>query len=162
MDFDQTHRKKRLRSKEATLKAIHFCTYQERSKQQVRDRLCDYGLYMEEVEEVLLGLINDGFLNEERFARVYVGGKFRMKKWGRNKILQGLEQHKVSEHHIKIGFKEIDDEVYRRTLEDLMMKKTLAIKFFNDRNRRNKLLRYAIGRGYETPLVWEIINKKKL
>lgn len=162
MDFDPPRKKKILSPKEAKLKAADFCAYQERSQQQVRDKLYDYGLHMDQVEDVLSELIIDGFLNEERFAKAYAGGKFRIKQWGRHKILQGLKQHKISEYCIKAGLKEIDDEVYQETLKNLMIKKAGSIKAVNDYDRRNKIARFAIGRGYETTLIWEVIKSEDL
>ena len=162
MDFDQPRNKKRLEPKEAKLKAGDFCAYQERSQQQVRDKLYDYGLHFDEVEEILSDLIVEGYLNEERFAKAYAGGKFRMKKWGKHKILQGLKQHKISEFCIKEGLKEIDEEDYYQTLKNLLLKKAETIKATNDYDRRNKIARFAIGRGYETGLIWEIIQDEAL
>jgi regulatory protein len=162
MEFDQPRKKKTLTAKEAKLKAADFCAYQERSQQQVRDKLYDYGLHMDEVEEVLSDLIIDGFLNEERFARAFVGGKFRMKQWGRHKILQGLQQHKISEYCIKAGLEEIEEEVYQETLKNLMIKKARSITAANDYDRRNKMARFAVGRGYETALIWEVIKQEGL
>jgi len=160
MDFDPPRKKKTLSPKEAKLKAADFCAYQERSQQQVRDKLYDYGLHMDQVEEVLSELIIDGFLNEERFAKAYARGKFRIKQWGRHKILQGLKQHKISEYCIKAGLKEIDEEAYQETLKNLMIKKAGSIKATNDYDRRDKIARFAIGRGYETTLIWEIIKSE--
>lgn len=162
MDFDQPRKKKQYSPKEAKLKAAGFCAYQERSQQQVRNRLYHYGLHFGEVEEVLSDLIVEGFLNEERFAKAYVSGKFRMKQWGRHKILQGLKQHKISEYCIKMGLKEIDEYDYRDVLVSLLVKKATFIKASNDHDRRNKIARYAVSRGYETSLIWEVIQSEYL
>lgn len=160
--FDQPRKKKQYSPKEAKLKAADFCAYQERSQQQVRDRLYEYGLHIDDVEEVLSDLIVEGFLNEERFARAYVRGKFRMKQWGRHKILQGLKQHKISEYCIKIGLKEINEDDYRDVLASLLVKKAKSVKATNDYDRRNKIARYALGRGFETSLIWEVIQSEDL
>ncbi len=162
MEFDQPRKKKILTPKEAKLKAADFCAYQERSQQQARDKLYDYGLHQDEVEEVLADLIVEGFLNEERFAKAYVGGKFRIKKWGRHKILKGLKQHRISEYCIKKGLEEIAEENYRETLKGLIIKKVQIIKASNDYDRKSKIARYAVGRGYETEIVWEIIQSEGL
>ena len=162
MDFDQPRKKKRLEPKEAKLKAADYCAYQERSQQQVRNKLYDYGLHFDEVEEVLSDLIIDGYLNEERFAKAYAGGKFRIKQWGKHKILQGLKQHKISEYCLKVGLKEIDEEDYYQTLKTLLLKKVKIVKAKNDYDRKNKIARYAVGRGYETSLIWEIIQEEDL
>lgn len=162
MDFDQPRKKKRLEPKEAKLRTADFCAYQERSQKQVREKLYDYGLHFDEVEEVLADLIVEGYLNEERFAKAYAGGKFRIKKWGKHKILQGLKQHKISEYCIKKGLGEIDAEDYYQTLKALLLRKVDTIKASNDYDRRNKIARYAVGRGYETTLIWEIIQAEGL
>ena len=162
MDFDSPRKKKTFTPKEAKLKAADFCAYQERSQQQVRDKLYDYGLHFDEVEEILSDLITEGFLNEERFAKAYAGGKFRIKQWGRHKILQGLKQHKISEYCIKSGLKEIEEDAYQDTLKNMLIKKAASIKATNDYDRRNKIARFAIGRGYETTLIWEVIKSEGL
>jgi len=162
MDYDQPKKKKRFEPKEAKLKAADYCAYQERSQQQVRDKLYDYGLHVDEVEDVLSDLIVEGFINEERFAKAYVGGKFRIKKWGKHKIIQGLKQHKISEYCIKKGLEEIESQDYIDTLTILLNKKGNSIKGSNDYDRRNKLARYAVGRGFETTLIWEVIQSESL
>ena len=106
-DFESRKRKKPIDKKTALLKAADYCAYQERSQQEVRDKLYGYGLHHDEVEENLSELITQGYLNEERFAKAYAGGKFRIKGWGKRKILQGLKQHRISEYCIMKGF-EID------------------------------------------------------
>lgn len=159
-EFNKHKNKKLLNPKEATLKAASFCTYQERSQQEVRNKLYDYGLHETEVDEVLSDLIVQGFVNEERFAKTYVGGKFRAKKWGRVKILQGLKQHKISEYCINKGMKEIDDVAYETTLIELLEKKSRSVIATNEFERNTKLARYAIGRGFESSIVWEVIKTK--
>ena len=144
--------------KEAKLKAADFCAYQERSQQEVRDKLYSYGLHKDEVEEVLSDLISENFINEERFAKAYVGGKFRIKKWGRNKILQGLNQHRISNYCIKKGFEEIDQGDYLSTLESIITKKRDSLSISDKFKLNQKLAYYAIQRGYEPNLVWEMIN----
>ena len=158
-DFNKK-KKPALSPKEALLKAANFCAYQERSQQEVRNKLYDYGLHETEVDEVLSDLIVQGFVNEERFAKTYVGGKFRIKKWGRIKILQGLKQHKISEYCINQGMKEIDDTSYEATLIGLLEKKSRSVKATNEFERNTKLARYAISRGYESGIVWEVIKTK--
>ena len=161
MGFDQPDKKKRLTRNEAKLKAADFCACQERSQRQVRDKLYSYGLQMDEVEEILLELITDDYLNEERFSKAYAGGKFRMKQWGRNKILQGLKGHKISEYCIKKGLEEIE-EAYYETLKALLIKKAQTIKLSNDYDRRYKIARYAVSKGFEATLIWEVIQSENL
>lgn len=150
---------KRHTPKEAKLKAANFCAYQERSQKEVRNKLYDLGLYPDEVEDVLADLITDNFINEERFAKAYVGGKFRVKKWGRKKILMGLQPHQLSPYCIKKGMAEIDEDDYMMALEEIILKKDEAIRESNSFKRKNKIAAYAQGRGYESDLIWEVINR---
>jgi regulatory protein len=140
-------------------KIEYYCAYQERSHHEVRNKLYTYGLYSSEVEELLSQLITDGFLNEERFAKAFAGGKFRMKKWGRIRIVQDLEAHGISKNCIKAGLKEISDEDYENTLTGLLKKKNELLDDENEFSRRDKLAKYAIQKGYEPDLVWTLIKK---
>src|SRR3954470_11095456 len=101
---------KKFTPQQAKEKIQRYCAYQERCHQEVRHKLFEFGLYQSEVDEILTGLITDGFLNEERFAKAFAGGKFRMKKWGRIKITHELEARNISKNCIRTGLLEIDDE----------------------------------------------------
>jgi regulatory protein len=105
-------------------------------------------------------LIRENFLNEERFARSYAGGKFRVKKWGRKRIVMELKARQISDYCIKKGLSEIPETDYRDTLEQLLEKKRAASKERNAYKRNNELANYAVGKGYEAHLVWEIIKEK--
>jgi len=139
-------------------KIQRFCAYQERSHQEVRNKLYSYGLYRSDVDEILSDLITDGFLNEERFAKAFTGGKFRLKKWGRIKITHALESKGLSANCIRIGLKEIDEEAYVTTLRQLLADKNNALSVDNLFILRDKLSGYAIQKGYEPDLVWREIN----
>lgn len=143
---------------EAKLKIRRYCAYQERSHLEVRTKLYSYGLHRSEVEEITVDLITEGYLNEARFAKAYAGGKFRMKKWGRVKIARALEQKGVSANCIKIGLKEIDDESYTATLRGLLADKLKTLETENSFVARDKLSTYAIGKGYESELVWKEVR----
>ena len=156
---DEPRKKKRLEPKEAKLKAADYCAYQERSQQEVRDKLYSYGLHHDEVEDVLADLIVDGFINEARFARAYVGGKFRMKGWGRRKILQGLQQHRISEYCIRKGLEEIDAEIYYQTLRKHAEKKLLSLKGQSAYVMRGKLTQHLMMKGFEGDLIREVIEE---
>lgn len=160
MAFNQFDKpRKTYDKKTAKLKAADFCAYQERSQQEVRDKLYTYGLHQNDVEEVLTELIVDGFINEERFARAYAGGKFRMKQWGRRKIIQGLKQHRVSEYCIKKGLSEIDTEAYYNTALKLADKKSQTLKSDSDYVQRGKLTRHLISKGYESDIVSDVVSE---
>jgi len=144
--------------KTAQLKAADYCAYQERSQQEVRDKLYGYGLHYDEVEEVLTNLIVEGFINEERFAKAYVGGKFRMKGWGKRKILQGLKQHKVSEYCIKKGLQVIEPQPYYETLLKHAQKKYSSLKPQNEYMIKGKLTQHLVGKGFEMDLIRDAID----
>lgn len=143
---------------QAKEKIRHYCAYQERSHKAVRDKLYTYGLYSSDVEEIITTLITDGFLNEERYAKLFAGGKFRIKKWGRIKIVQALEADGISKYCIKAGLKEITDDDYQKTLEKLLERKDEILVEENEFVRKDKLAKYAIQKGYEPSLVWKTIK----
>ncbi len=147
--------------KEAKLKAAAYCAYQERTQQQVRDKLYSYGLWEDVVEEIIAALILDNFINEERFAKSYVSGKFRIKKWGRRKILMRLKQFHLSPYCVKKGMEEIDPEEYKKTLEGLIGKKVAFTTEEDVFKRNGKIARYLVGKGYEEGLIWETIKSMK-
>jgi regulatory protein len=154
-DDDTPQKPLKLSPKEAKIRAASFCAYQERTQQQVRDKLYSYGLYQEQVEDLLSELITEGFVNEERFAKAYAGGKFRMKQWGRRKILQGLQQHRMSDYCIRKAMEEIDMEEYEKTLSQLAAKKWATTSGSQLMQKKQKVANYLIGKGYEANLVWE-------
>ncbi|UXX80931.1 RecX family transcriptional regulator [Reichenbachiella carrageenanivorans] len=157
--MEEQKKTKRHTPKEAKLKAANFCAYQERSQKEVRNKLYELGLYPDEVEDVLTDLITDNFVNEERFAKAYVGGKFRVKKWGRKKIMIGLAPHKLSTYCIKKGMAEIEDDDYIQTLEALVQKKSDAIHEPDLFKKRNKVASYAMYKGFESDLVWDVVKR---
>ena len=98
-------KKVRIGKEQAIQRIRHYCAYQERAQQEVRDKLYELGMTMDEVEEIMSDLITENFLNEERFATQFAGGHFRIKGWGRVKIQHALEQKRVSKYNIKLGLK---------------------------------------------------------
>ncbi len=144
--------------KDAFIKISHYCAYQERSHKEVRSKLYEYELHKTEVEEILTRLITEGFLNEERFARAFAGGKFRIKKWGRNKIIHELESHGVTPKCIQKGLKEIDSVEYLKTLNNLIKKKLALTEEVNPYKKKSGVAKFVIGKGYEPEVVWEILK----
>lgn len=151
--------KKKYSAQEATEKIKRYCAYQERSHQEVRNKLYEYGLFKSEVEEIILALITESFLNEERFSKAFAGGKFRMKKWGRIKIIHAMEAKGLSPNCIKIGLKEIDEKSYGETLYEVLRKKNAELVEENIYRHRDKLAKYAIQKGFEPDLVWKMVGK---
>ncbi len=143
---------------EALLKISSYCAYQERTQQEVRDKLYGYGLHKDMVEELISKLITENFLNEERFAKSYAGGKFRIKQWGTVKIREALKAKGLSDYCIRKGLLEIDASDYHQTLLSLIEKRSEKEKEKNEFKRKHKIAAYLIGKGYEGDLVWEELN----
>jgi regulatory protein len=148
----------RITPAQALGKIQKYCAYQERCHQEVKYKLYSYGLSTDEVDEIISRLIIDNFVNEERFAKAFAGGKFRMKKWGRNKIEHELESLGLTRNCIARGLKEIDSVDYNKTLRLLLKKKASEVSEENLFAKRNKVARFAISKGYEPELVWEILK----
>jgi regulatory protein len=143
---------------EARTKIEKYCAYQERCHREVRSKLAEHGIYGDLLEEILSELIQNDFLNEERFATSFARGKFRIKKWGRNKIKQELTLRHVTEYCIRSAMAEIDDEEYMDTLRNLLHHKIQSTTFKNEWDKRKKLTDYALRKGYEYDIVTEILK----
>jgi regulatory protein len=150
--------KKYLTKEEALQKLRQYCAYQERSHSEVQQKLYELGIRRAEHDEIIATLIEEDYLNEERFAIQFVGGKFRMKDWGRKKIYYALKEKKVSEYNIKKAMKEIDEEVYLQTLRELAEKKYESLKDEQNLVRKRKTIDYLIQKGYETDLITSTVN----
>ncbi|HTH54543.1 MAG TPA: regulatory protein RecX [Cyclobacteriaceae bacterium] len=144
---------------EALAKIYRYCAYQERSHLEVKIKLFEYGLRSGEVDEILSRLITEGFLNEERYARAFAGGRFRMMKWGKLKIQRELEMAGLTPKCIARGLTEIDQKDYLKTLTGLIRKKSAQTSETDLFKKKNKLARFAIGKGYEPDLVWDVIRE---
>ena len=118
----------------------------------------ELGVYGDDLEEVISDLIQENFLNEERFARSFARGKFRIKKWGRIRIRQELKMRDISAYCLRKAVTEIEEEDYLESLQKVLKKKDGLLKEKDEFKRKNKLVKYAISRGYETHLVWEAVN----
>lgn len=155
--------RKTLSKDQALQKARHYCAYQERSHVEVKEKLYSLGLHKNEVEECLATLIEENYLNEERFALQFAGGKFRIKQWGRVKIKYELKQKKISEYCIRKAIETIDEEEYLRVLEKLASKKWASIRGVgvNQFVKMSKTNNYLLQHGYEPTLVKQIIQKLK-
>ncbi|APG60576.1 regulatory protein RecX [Christiangramia salexigens] len=143
---------------EALQKLMHFCAYRDRSQKEVEDKLKQMRMIPEAQEKIIINLMQEGFLNEERFARSFVRGKFRIKKWGRIKITQELKKREISSPIIKLGLSEIEEPVYRQTLYEIAEKKCALIKETNSFKKKKKLSDHLIRRGYEPQLVFDCTN----
>lgn len=138
---------------------IRYCQYQPRCHKEVRNKLYELGCTTPEVEEQLIDLVQSGLLNEENYARAIARGKFRMKQWGRRKIVEQLKFQQVSDYCIKKALTEIDEDEYLQTLRSLAEKKLKDLK--SEKNifiRKQKIYRYLVQKGYESSLANEAIN----
>ena len=151
--------KKSVTKEQALQKLKQFCAYQERSHSEVHEKLYDLGIWKNQHDEIIASLIEDDYLNEERFAIAYAGGKFRIKQWGKIKIRYALKQKQVSEYCIKKSLQQIDDEAYLKTLNDLAEKRYQSLKGEQYLIRKKKTIDYLVQRGYEPRLVVESLNK---
>lgn len=135
-------------------KIRHFCGYQERCHREVKEKLYSFKLRKQIVEEIICELIEESYLNEERFAIQFAGGKFRMLNWGRNKIVYELKQRGVSQYSITKAMKEIDDEAYCRALQKLAERKwALLEKEGTPAIRGQKTRMYLMQKGYESAYI---------
>lgn len=142
----------------ALIKLQSWCAYQERSQQEVRDKLYGLGLWPEAVENIIAKLIEDNFLNEERFAMAFAHGKFAIKKWGKVKIRMELKQKRVSDYCLKKALAQIDDTEYLDTLKKLIATKRRSIHEKNPLKLKYKLASYALSKGYEKDLVFDVLG----
>ena len=144
---------------EATKKLESYCAYQERCLKDVVTKLREMGMIPEAIDQIITQLIQENYLNEERFAKSYARGKFNIKKWGRNRITNELKQRNITQYNINLALKEIDDGVYLETLDAMANKRLEAIKETNVQKRKRKLADYLLYRGWESHLVYGKIQE---
>ena len=150
--------KNRLTKEQALEKIKYYCSYQERCHSEIKDKLYSYGLGKKEAEEIIAEMIENNYLNEERFAVQFAGGKFRMKQWGRKKIQYELQQKGVNDFIIQIALKEIDEEEYLETLQKLAQTKWNALNVENNLLRQSKTNAWLLQKGYEQRLISQVIQ----
>lgn len=152
-------KKKYLSVDDALKKMEHYCAYQDRCHAEVRTKLIELGIYGDDLEEIIVSLIGDNFLNEERFAKSYARGKFRIKHWGRNRIRRELKLRKISDYCIRKAMEEIREDDYLDVLKLVMRKKNNLMKEADPYKRKNKLFQYAISRGFETEVIKVVLKE---
>lgn len=143
---------------EAQKKLEFYCAYQERSHKEVVTKLKDMRMIPDAIDVIVVHLIQNNFLNEERFAKAFVRGKFRIKKWGKNRLKQELKRKDITKTIIDIALKEIDADEYLETFYALAEKKVETIKEANCYKKKKKLADYLLYRGWESPLVYDVVN----
>ncbi|NND05129.1 MAG: RecX family transcriptional regulator [Saprospiraceae bacterium] len=151
--------RKYLSSDEALIKLRHYCAYQERCHQEVRYKLIDLGIRGNDLEEIIATLVEEGYLDEERFARSFARGKLRNNGWGKYKILQALRQKKISEYNLNKAQEELNVDEYQRVLTSLLKKKIKSLQEDNPYVVRQKLYKFGSARGFESSLLNEVLNE---
>ncbi len=142
----------------ALAKLQKYCAYQDRCHKEVRTKLLQLKVYGEDLENIMSDLIQEDYLNEERYARSYVRGKYRMKKWGREKIRMELKQKQISDYCIKKGFTEIEEGEYLENLESLLEKYVLQYDKHEGYVKRQKIYAALRRKGYTNEEVLAVLN----
>jgi regulatory protein len=133
---------------QAKRKMEHYCAYQERSHYQVEKKLREMRMIPEAIDRIILHLMHENFLVEERFAKAYVRGKYKIKHWGRQKIIQGLKQHYIHDNLIKSALDEIDEDEYQKIIIRLIEKKKNEYKTTNSYQLKQKISRFLLSKGF--------------
>jgi len=150
---------KQLTKEQALQKLRHYCGYQERSHSEVKEKLYQLGVWKKDHDEIIASLIEDNYLNEERFAIAFAGGKFRMKEWGRVKIKYELKQKQVSDYSIRKALKQIEEEDYLKVLHKLAEEKYNSLKSEQYLVRKKKTMDFLMQRGFEPELVNKALSE---
>jgi regulatory protein len=146
-------------TKAALEKLRKYCAYQERSHADVAQKMWDLEIPLDWRDEIVLSLMKENYLNEERFARTYARGKFKIKKWGRLKIIDGLKKHQVSKKCVQLALTEIDEDEYMKALRETIGEKRSKLKEKNQWKRKAAIFRFAAQRGFESELVIEVMKE---
>ena len=145
--------------KEIEFKLKQYCSYQDRCHSEVENKLSNFNLISEAKDQILFNLINEDYLNETRFCKSFVRGKFKIKNWGKRRIIQELKSRKISEFNIKKGLSEINEFDYQEKFENLFNKKLSSLENLNSIDKKKKIFSYLQYRGWETNLIYEKINE---
>ena len=140
-------------------KIAKYCAYQERCVKDVRDKLKTFDLPQKEKDKIIDYLVDNRFVNDERFARSFVRGKINQSGWGVNKIRFHLIQKGIDKETIDEALAHTDEEVYRQRLIDILRTKSKTVMAENDFEKKRKLAAYAMQKGFEGSLVWEVLKE---
>lgn len=137
----------------------NYCVYQERCHKEVKDKLLKMRMIPEAIDNIMVHLITNNYLNEERFAKAFARGKFRIKKWGKNRIVRELKMRQISKYSIDSALKEIDLDEYYITLHELTLKRISQVAEKNIYKKKKKVADYLLYRGWESQLIYEKISE---
>ena len=147
--------------KEATERIQSFCAIQDRCQWEVEKKMKEWEISDEIIKNILTDLILDKFVDEQRFSESFCRGKFRIKRWGKVKIKNELKIKKISKNCINKGLLQIENKEYMKVLKDLYIKKRNSLKDTNQFIRKGKIAKHLQQKGFESKLIWELINKDK-
>ena len=147
---------------EATKKLEHYCAYQDRCHEEVIQKLRSMKMDQDEIDQIIVQLIADNFLNEERFACSYARGKHRIKHWGKIRIVNELKFRKISQYNINLALKEITTEEYEATFHNLAERNWESIRESNPLKKRKKFCDYVLRKGFESNLVYEKVKELEI
>ncbi|WP_452224839.1 regulatory protein RecX [Lacinutrix chionoecetis] len=153
------HQIKTFTVEEAKKKLEHYCAYQERCHQEVKQKLKSMNMIPEASDVIIVHLLEHNFLNEERFAKTFVRGKFNIKKWGRYRLTLELKKKDISKINLKAALNEISDDEYIEVFNDLAEKKANMMLETNKLKKKKKLIDYLLYRGWESHLVYNKVNE---
>jgi regulatory protein len=139
-------------------KARNYCAFQERCISELAGKLKEWKVDKKRADKIIEQLIKEDYLNEERFARTFAGGKFRINHWGKTRIIYELEKRQVPDLIIQIGLEEIDDDEYAKTLQEIIHRKEREIRETDPQKRKQKLIAFGMQKGYHYSLVKQIVK----
>ena len=148
--------KKSYTFEEIKQKLVNYCVYQDRCHSEVEQKMRDFLLIPEAKDEIFLYLIKENYLNEERFTRSYIRGKFYIKHWGRNKIRINLKQKGITEKLIAKSMNEIDEQGYLESVNKIYHDYYSKQEGLKDYQKKSKTIKHLMSKGYEYDLIMEV------
>lgn len=150
--------KKLFTFEETKQKLVNYCVYQDRCHAEVEQKMREFVLIPEAKEEIILYLLKENYLNEERFARSYIRGKFNIKHWGKTKIKMHLKQKGITEKLITRCYDEIDEDDYIKTIQRLYENYESKLTGLKDYQKKSKTIKYLLGRGFEYESILQVLD----
>ena len=150
--------KKEMTEQEAYLQLAALCAQTEHCRQEMLDKMKRWGLDEGVQDRIISRLVKERFVDDERYARAFVKDKVRYNKWGRRKIQQALWMKRIDEHIQQQVLDEIEEREYLEVLRPLLKQKRKSIKAQNDYELNQKLIRFALGRGFTFDVIRQCIN----
>lgn len=150
---------KDLTTKQIESKLQYYCSYQDRCHKEVIEKLKTFNIKSNESNEIISNLIKDNYLNESRFSENFVRGKFKIKNWGKVRIVRELKQRNISRYNINLGLKEIDSQEYQNKLDEIFKNKLSSLNNLNKTIIKKKIISYLLYRGWESNLIYSKINE---